>query len=97
MEIELAGQVAAHRDASRAIAALIESRGEDAHPELPRQHGEHAPGDTAFRADIAAAYRREAGHSLQRSAALALINGLEFDDSAEHEIIASFAAILDEL
>lgn len=45
---------------------------------------------------IAAAYRREGELALRRSAALAWINGLSFDDAAEQEIVHAFAAALEQ-
>lgn len=42
-------------------------------------------------ADLVRVYRREARHALRRSAALARINGLPFDPTAEESIVEAFA------
>lgn len=44
-----------------------------------------------IRKDIAAAYRREAGHALHRSAALARLNALPFDAESERTMVETFA------
>jgi glucosyl-3-phosphoglycerate synthase len=55
-----------------------------------------APNDS-FREAIARAYRQEAIHALRRSAHLARMNALPFDEKAEQEIVVAFAARLDAL
>ena len=50
--------------------------------------------DAAFHTAIAAVYRREAAHALKRSANLALINGLPFDQAAESAIVEIFSGRL---
>jgi glucosyl-3-phosphoglycerate synthase len=50
----------------------------------------------ALREAIAGAYRRESALALQRSAALALINGIPFDRAHEENITAAFASVLEE-
>ncbi len=50
----------------------------------------------ASRETVADAYRREGKLALQRSAALALINGLPFDEAGEAEIVEAFAGALAE-
>ncbi len=44
---------------------------------------------------LADAYRREAASAVRRSAHLALINGLSFDEAAESEITDTFARVLE--
>jgi glucosyl-3-phosphoglycerate synthase len=76
-----------------AITALAAMAGEIA-AELFRQlAAEGLPGTAEFRTAIASAYRREAEQSVRRSAALAKINGLPFDEAAERETVAAFAAV----
>ena len=80
-----------HQPAATALAAMA---GEIA-AELFRQCAtEGLPSDAAFRAAIATAYRREADLALHRSASLALINDLPFDESSEREMVETFAAQL---
>lgn len=51
--------------------------------------------DADFRASIARAYRAEAALALRRSASLAQINGLPFDEAAEGAIVQAFATRLE--
>jgi glucosyl-3-phosphoglycerate synthase len=51
--------------------------------------------DAPFLRSITAAYRREARLAVHRSANLALINGLPFDEASELGIVETFAAQLD--
>ncbi len=53
--------------------------------------------DRTFPPALARAYRTEAAHALRRSASLARINGLPFDEAGEAEIVAGFAARLEVL
>ena len=77
-----------HQPATTALAAMAA----EIAAELFRQCAtEGLPADAAFRAAIATAYRREAGLALHRSARLALINDLPFDETAEREMVATFA------
>jgi len=49
----------------------------------------------SFHEAVAAAYRRESALALRRSAALALINGLPFDEAGEEQIVRAFAGVLE--
>jgi glucosyl-3-phosphoglycerate synthase len=77
-----------------AAPALADMAGEIARELFTQFAAEGLANDLAFRAAIAAAYRREAAHSLRRSASLATINGLPFDEAAERAIVEEFAARL---
>lgn len=80
-----------HQPAATALAAMAR----EIAAELFRQCAlEGLPDDPAFRAAVATAYRREADLALHRSASLALINDLPFDEPAEREMVATFAAQL---
>ncbi len=80
-----------HQPAATALAAMA---GEIA-AELFRQCAtEGLPSDAAFRTAVATAYRCEAGLALHRSASLALINDLPFDESSEREMVETFACHL---
>ena len=80
-----------HQPAATALAAMA---GEIA-AELFRQCAtEGMPSDAAFRTAVATAYRREADLALRRSASLALINDLPFDEAAERAMVGTFAAQL---
>ena len=81
-----------HQPAATALAAMA---GEIARELLRQCALEGLPADFAFRSALATAYRREAAHALRRSAHLALINGLPFDEAAETAIVETFAARLD--
>ena len=81
-----------HQPAATALAAMS---GEIARELLRQCALEGLPADFAFRSALATAYRREAAHALRRSAHLALINGLPFDEAAETAIVETFAARLD--
>ena len=52
--------------------------------------------DRPFLGAVAASYRKEAGEALRRSAALAKINGLQFDEEEESGAVRSFEATLEE-
>ncbi|MCE9610750.1 MAG: hypothetical protein K8R23_11205 [Chthoniobacter sp.] len=81
-----------HQPAATALAAMAA----EIAAELFRQlAAEGLPADRAFHAAVATAYRREADLALQRSASLALINDLPFDEDAERAMLATFAATLD--
>lgn len=80
-----------HQPAATALAAMA---GEIARELFTQLAAEGLPHDTAFGTAVAAAYRREAAHALRRSANLALINALPFDEAAERAIIEEFAARL---
>lgn len=83
-----------HQPAATALAGMAAEIARELFIQLA---AEGLPNDTAFRAAIAAAYRREADHALRRSANLALINGLPFDETAEREMLAGFARQLEAL
>jgi glucosyl-3-phosphoglycerate synthase len=74
-----------------AATALAEMAGEIARELFAQLAAEGLRGDAAFRAELARTYRLEAAHALRRSASLALINGLPFDEPAERAIVESFA------
>ena len=77
-----------------AATALAEMATEIA-AELFRQlAAEGLPHTADFRATIAAAYQREASLALRRSAALAKMNSIPFDETTEREIVTAFAAKL---
>jgi glucosyl-3-phosphoglycerate synthase len=81
-----------HQPAATALASMA---AEIARELFTQFAAEGLPNDTAFHAAIAAAYRRDADHALRRSGNLALINGLPFDETAEHEMLAGFARQLE--
>jgi glucosyl-3-phosphoglycerate synthase len=81
-----------HQPAATALAAMA---GEIARELFNQLAAEGLPGDAPFRAAVAAAYRREAAHALRRSASLALINRLPFDEAAERTIVETFAGRLE--
>ncbi|MGB8167759.1 MAG: hypothetical protein WCF18_09740 [Chthoniobacteraceae bacterium] len=83
-----------HQPATTALAAMA---AEIAREFLVQLAAEGLPNDTTFRTALARAYRHEAAHALRRSASLALINGVPFDEPAEQEIVESFAARLEAL
>ncbi len=78
-----------------AATALADMAAEIARELFTQLAAEGLPGDAAFRAAVATAYRREAAHALQRSASLALINALPFDAPAERVIVETFATRLE--
>ncbi len=81
-----------HQPAATALADMAE----EIAAELFRQCGlEGMPSDVTFRRAIATAYRREADLALARSASLAVINQIPFDDEAERAIAGAFAARLE--
>jgi glucosyl-3-phosphoglycerate synthase len=77
-----------------AATALADMAAEIARELFVQLAAEGLPSDAAFHAAVAAAYRREAAHALRRSAGLALINGLPFDEATEQGIVETFAARL---
>jgi glucosyl-3-phosphoglycerate synthase len=83
-----------HQPATTALAAMAS---EIARELLAQLAAEGLSKDDAFRAALARAYRQEAAHALRRSASLALINGLPFDEPAERGIVECFADRLDAL
>lgn len=83
-----------HQPAATALTGMAAEIARELFTQLA---AEGLPNDAAFHAAIAAAYRREADHALRRSANLALINGLPFDETAEREMLASFARQLEGL
>jgi glucosyl-3-phosphoglycerate synthase len=83
-----------HQPAATALAAMAAEIARELFTQLA---AEGLPADAAFHDAIASAYRREAEHALHRSAALALINGLDFDEPAERAIVTTFAELLEEL
>lgn len=80
-----------HQPATTALADMVAEIARELFAQLT---AEGLPGDTAFRSAVAAAYRREAAHALRRSASLALINGLPFDEAAEQGTVEAFAVRL---
>ncbi|HSI12389.1 MAG TPA: hypothetical protein VK961_10110 [Chthoniobacter sp.] len=80
-----------------AATALVGMAAEIARELFTQLAAEGLPNDAAFHAAVAAAYRREADHALRRSANLALINGLPFDEAAEREMLTGFARQLESL
>jgi glucosyl-3-phosphoglycerate synthase len=81
-----------HQPATTALADMAAEIARELFAQLAL---EGLPGDAAFHAAVATAYRREATHALQRSASLALINALPFDAAAEREIVETFAVRLE--
>jgi glucosyl-3-phosphoglycerate synthase len=81
-----------HQPAATALADMV---GEIARELFTQLASEGLPSDAAFRAAVATAYRREAAHALRRSAGLALINALPFDESSERAIVEIFAVRLE--
>jgi glucosyl-3-phosphoglycerate synthase len=77
-----------------AATALADMSAEIARELFSQLAAEGLPADDAFRDAVTTAYRREAAHALRRSAALALINALPFDEVAERAIVETFAARL---
>ena len=83
-----------HQPAATALATMAAEIAR----ELLRQFAAEGLGtEPAFLPALARAYRIEAAHALRRSASLALINRLPFDEAAETGIVAGFAAQLDQL
>jgi len=82
-----------HQSAATALTAMA---GEIARELLRQLAAEGLGTDRSFPPALARAYRIEAAHALRRSASLALINGLPFDEAAEAEIVAGFAARLEQ-
>jgi glucosyl-3-phosphoglycerate synthase len=83
-----------HQTAATALTAMAAEIARELFAQLA---AEGLPANAAFCGAIATAYRRETEHTLHRSAALALINGLDFDEPAERAIVAAFADRLEEL
>lgn len=77
-----------HQPATTALAAMVE---EIARELLAQLAAEGLPQDAAFRSALARGYRQEGAHALRRSASLALINGLPFDEPGERAIVDCFA------
>lgn len=80
-----------------ATTALADMASEIARELFSQLAVEGLPDDANFHSAVAIAYRREAAHALHRSASLALINALPFDEPAERAIVQSFAARLEGL
>jgi glucosyl-3-phosphoglycerate synthase len=83
-----------HQPAATALTGMASEIARELFTQLA---DEGLPNDAAFHAAVAAAYRREADHALRRSANLALINGLPFDETAERDMLAGFARQLESL
>lgn len=77
-----------HQPAATALAAMTAEIARELFAQLA---AEGLANDAGFHAAVAGAYRREAEHALRRSASLALINGLPFDEGAERAIVEAFA------
>ncbi len=77
-----------------AATALADMAAEIAAELFRHLAAEGLPQTADFRAAIAAAYQREAALALRRSAALAKMNALPFDEPAESKIVTEFAARL---
>ncbi len=77
-----------------AATALADMSAEIARELFTQLAAEGLPADGTFRDAVATAYRREAAHALRRSAALAQINALPFDETAERAIVETFAGRL---
>ena len=77
-----------HQPATTALATMA---GEIAGELFRQLTSEGLPATAEFRAAIAAAYRKEASLAVRRSAALAEMNGLPFDEAAEQSAITAFA------
>ena len=80
-----------HQPAATALADMATEIAAELFRQLP---AEGLPSTGDFRATIATAYEREAAVALRRSAALARMNGLPFDETGESEIVTAFAARL---
>ncbi len=80
-----------------AISALAAMSAEIASTLLAELAAEGLNLDTAWKQALPPAYRREAAQALRRSAHLALINGLPFDEAGEQLIVDTFAAQLETL
>jgi glucosyl-3-phosphoglycerate synthase len=74
-----------------ARTALDRMAGEIARELFSQLATEGLPNDAAFHAAVKEAYRGEADLALRRSASLALINGLPFDEAGESETVEMFA------
>ncbi len=83
-----------HQPATTALAAMAV---EIARELLGQFAAEGLPGDATFRTALARGYRQEAAHALRRSASLARINGLPFDETVERGIVECFADRLEAL
>lgn len=77
-----------HQPAATSLAAMA---GEIAGELFHQLAAEGMPDTVAFREAIRAAYRKESATALRRSAALAQINALPFDETAEREAVEIFA------
>ena len=81
-----------HQTASTALVAMAAEIAQECFRQLEVEGiatGEH------FRQAVALAYRSESRSALHRSASLAMINGLPFDELAEAEMTDQFASTLD--
>jgi len=78
-----------HQPADTALASMA---GEIANELFRQLRAEGIARSTDFRAAVAAAYQRESALALRRSAALAEMNALPFDEAAERAAVEAFAA-----
>ena len=78
-------------------AAVVTGMAGEIAAELFRQLEREFAGGPAFRAHVATAYVKEAEQAVRRSAGLAGMNGLPFDQGAERELVAAFAARLQQV
>lgn len=77
-----------------AATALADMAAEIARELFVQLAAEGLPVDGAFLDAVSVAFRREAAHALRRSASLALINALPFDEATEQAIVGTFATRL---
>jgi glucosyl-3-phosphoglycerate synthase len=80
-----------HQPAATALAGMAAEIARELFAQLAT---EGLANDAAFHSAVEAAFRQEAAHALRRSAGLAVINGLPFDETAEREMLAAFALSL---
>jgi glucosyl-3-phosphoglycerate synthase len=83
-----------HQPAASALAAMAAEIARELFQQLA---AEGMAVDASLRRAVALAYRKEAAHALRRSASLARINALPFDEAAERTIAETFASRLDAL
>lgn len=81
-----------HQAVERGLAGMC---GEIAQALFAQLTAEGVRVDDAFRAALTSAFRKESALALRRSAALAQINGLPFDQAAEQGIVEIFTVQLD--
>jgi glucosyl-3-phosphoglycerate synthase len=81
-----------HQAAATSLAGMAEEIARELFRQLA---AEGLPIDAGFRRAIGRAYRGEATLALRRSASLALINRIPFDEAAEATIVEGFAARLE--